>query len=75
MKDLCFSDNPVLISRISALLSGDDIEYVVLGGHASLFGGGIGLIQSRIMVEEGKYSRAAWLIRTEGLDHDVDIIE
>lgn len=75
MKDLCFSDNPVLISRISALLGGDNIEFVVLGGHASLFGGGIGLIQSRIMVEEDKHQRAAWLIRTEGLDQDVDIIK
>ncbi|MDG1438591.1 MAG: DUF2007 domain-containing protein [Emcibacteraceae bacterium] len=75
MKDLCISDNPVLISRISALLDGDNIKFVVLGGHASLFGGGIGLIQSRIMVEKNKHPRAALLIRDEGLDQDVDIIE
>jgi hypothetical protein len=75
VRDLCICDNPVLISRISALLDGDDINYVVLGAHASLFGGGIGLIQSRIMVDSGKYQRASWLIRNENLDKDVDLIK
>lgn len=73
MKDLFFSDNPVVISRISALLDGENINYVVLGGHASLLGGGIGGIQSRVMVDENAHSRAIRLICQENLENDVDL--
>ena len=75
MKDLFFSDNPVVISRISALLGEEDIDYVVLGGHASLLGGGIGGIQSRVMVDEKSHGRAVWLIRQENLENDIDLKE
>lgn len=73
MKDLLFSDNAVVISRVSALLEAEDIEYVVLGGHASLLGGGIGVIQSRIMVEAKKHTKAVRLIREENLENDVEL--
>lgn len=75
MKDLFFSDNPVVISRISALLGEEDIDYVVLGGHASLLGGGIGGIQSRVMVDKKAHGRAVWLIRQENLENDIDLKE
>lgn len=73
MKDLLFSDNAVVISRVSALLEAEDIEYVVLGAHASLLGGGIGVIQSRVMVEPKKHVKAVRLIREENLENDVDL--
>lgn len=75
MKDLLFSDNPVVISRISALLEAEDIEFVVLGAHASLWGGGIGPIQSRVMVENNKHAKAAELIRESSVANDVDLKE
>ncbi len=74
MKDLLFSDNPVVISRISALLAAEDIDFVVLGGHASLLGGGIGPIQSRVMVDSSKYTKAIKLIRDENMENDVELI-
>ncbi len=73
MKDLLFSDNPVIISRVSALLGSEDIEFVVLGAHASLWGGGIGAIQSRVMVEQNKHTKAVRLIRESSIANDVDI--
>lgn len=73
MKDLLFSDNPVVISRVSAMLTAKNIKFVVLGGHASLFGGGIGVIQSRIMVEQEKHAKAVRLIRAENLENDVEL--
>ncbi len=73
MKDLFFSDNPVVISRISALLDAEDIEFVILGGHASLLGGGVGVIQSRVMVEATQHQKATDLIRAENLDRDVEL--
>lgn len=75
MKDLFFSDNPVVISRVSALLDGENINFIVLGGHASLLGGGIGGIQSRVMVDEKAHGRAVWLIRQENLENDLDLKE
>ena len=73
MKDLFFSDNPVVISRVSAILEAEDIEYVVLGGHASLLGGGIPVIQSRVMVEADQHETAVALIRAEKLENDVEL--
>jgi hypothetical protein len=73
LKDLLFSDNPVVISRVSALLEAENIEFSIFGGHASLFGGGIGVIQSRLMVEPKNHARAVRLIRAENLENDVDL--
>lgn len=73
MKDLLHSDNPVVISRVSALLAAENIEFIVLGAHASLLGGGIGAIQSRVMVEQKKHHKAVRLIRQENLENDVDL--
>lgn len=73
MKDLLFSDNAVVISRVSALLDAENIEYVVLGAHASLLGGGIGVIQSRVMVDPKKHAMAVKLIRQIKLENDVEL--
>lgn len=73
MRDLFFSDNPVVISRISAILDAENIHYVVLGAHASLLGGGIPVIQSRVMVETDKHETAIALIREENLENDVEL--
>ena len=55
MKPLFLSDDAVLISRVSALLDAENIDFVVLGANASLWAGGIGPIQTKVMVEENKY--------------------
>nr|WP_250646745.1 DUF2007 domain-containing protein [Pseudemcibacter aquimaris] len=70
---MLFSDNPVVISRISAMLEAENIEYVVLGGHASLYGVGLEGIQSRMMVDEENHERAVSLIRAENLENVVDL--
>ena len=73
MKDLLFSDNAVVISRVSALLEAESIDFVVLGAHASLLGGGIGVIQSRVMVDPQKHHMAVQLIRQENMENDVEL--
>ena len=74
MKPLFLSDDAVLISRVSALLDAENIDFVVLGAHASLWAGGIGPIQTKVMVEENKYSMAVRLIREENLANDLELI-
>ncbi|MBL4603008.1 MAG: DUF2007 domain-containing protein [Emcibacteraceae bacterium] len=73
MKDLLFTSNPVIISRISAILEAEDIQYVVLGGVASLFGGDYAGISTRMMVEENCHEEAIRLIRECHLENDVEL--
>ncbi len=68
-----FSDNPVLISRVSALFEAETIEYVILGGTASLFGGALGGIQNRLMVKSEQHQKAVKLIRDLGIEHEVEL--
>ena len=72
MRELFSSDNLVLISRISALFDSEGVEFCVLDGHASLFGGGIDGIARRVMVPPDSITRAKFLIRQAGLADDVD---
>lgn len=72
MIELLSSDNIVTISRISALLDGAGVEFIVLGAHASLLGGGIHGLGQRVMVVEQDKQKARHLIREEGLENDVD---
>ncbi|MBT5186774.1 MAG: hypothetical protein HOH19_10220 [Kordiimonadaceae bacterium] len=68
-----FSDNPVIISRVSAIFDAENIEYIVLGGLASLFGGGIKGIQNRVMVKSEDHRKAVKLIRELGMENDVEL--
>ena len=72
MKDLLFTSNPVILSRISAILEAENIEFVVLGGVASLFGGNFAGMSTRVMVEESKFEKAIRLIRENHLQDDVE---
>ena len=72
MRELFSSDNVVLITRVSALFDSEGIEFCVLDGLASLFGGGIGGIARRVMVAPESTARAKFLIRQAGLADDVD---
>lgn len=63
----------MILSRISAILEAENIEFVVLGGVASLFGGDFAGMSTRVMVEENKFDRAIRLIRENHLQDDVEL--
>ncbi|GEM_PF-735043 len=69
------TDNTVLISRISALFNAENIDFMVLGNHASLLGGGIAGIGQRMMVGAENTQKALRLIRQTGLQDDIDIVK
>lgn len=73
MEDVMFSDNPVIISRVSALFEAEDIEYVVLGATAGLFGGALSGIQNRLMVRSDHHRKAVRLIRELGIEDEVEL--
>ena len=52
MIELTRTNDPVLISWLSAHLDGAGISHVVLDGHTSVLEGSIGAIQRRVMVLE-----------------------
>ncbi len=51
MDELVRTNDPVLLSWLTARLSGQGIEAVVLDTHASVMEGSISAIQRRVMVE------------------------
>lgn len=71
MVEFFTTDNYVLISRISALFNAEDMPFMVLGNHASLFGGGIAGIGQRMMIEEENIQKALRLIREIGLEKEI----
>ncbi len=58
MEELVRTNDPVLLSWLTARLSGQGIEAVVLDTHASVMEGSISAIQRRVMVESHNLGRA-----------------
>ncbi|MFQ5619936.1 MAG: DUF2007 domain-containing protein [Rhodospirillales bacterium] len=58
MVELIRTNDPVLLSWLTAALSGEDIEAVVLDTHTSVMEGSISAIPRRIMVRDTDLPRA-----------------
>lgn len=63
MEELLRSNDPVLISFATALLSGEDIEAVVFDVHTSVLEGSIGILPRRVMVHADDAARARDILR------------
>ncbi len=68
MEELLRTNDPVLLSWLTARLAGEDIEAVVLDTHTSVMEGSISAIPRRVMVA----SRDLWRAR-KLLDEAEDI--
>jgi hypothetical protein len=64
MIELLRTNDPVLISWLSALLAGEGIQVHVFDGHTSVLEGSAGAIPRRLMVADQDYRRAAGLYET-----------
>ena len=62
MDELVRTNDPVLLSWLTARLSGLDIEAVVLDTHTSVMEGSISAIQRRVMVESHNLGRAKQIL-------------
>ena len=58
MIELLRTNNPVLISWLTALMADNGIEVIVLDTHTSVLEGSALAIQRRIMVADEDYERA-----------------
>ncbi len=69
MRELVRTNNPALISWLTALLADAGIETVVLDMHTSIMEGSIGAIPRRLMVTEEDLMPARRILRDAGEDY------
>lgn len=66
MKELLRTNDPVLISWLTAALGEHAIEAVVLDTHTAVLEGSIGAIQRRVMVADADYFLASRVLAEAG---------
>ena len=71
MHELVRTNNPVLISAISALLDEAGIPYFVLDQNMSVLEGSLGILPSRMMVADGHADAARTLLTDAGLGREL----
>ena len=72
MKELFRTNNLVILSWASAMLSGENIKTIVFDTHTSILEGSIGALPRRLMVAEQDHARACRLLDEAGArDRDV----
>lgn len=72
MKELIRSNDPVLLSFVSALLKEARIEFIVLDTNMSVMEGSIGILPQRILVREGSVDKARMLLTEAGVGDDLE---
>ena len=69
MKELLRSNDPVLISYVSALLSESDIAFMVADVNMSVLEGSIGVLPRRVLVESERIANARNILTEAGIGH------
>ena len=69
MKELLRSNDPVLISYVSALLEEDGIAFMVADTNMSVLEGSIGALPRRVLVGSDESGRARALLTGAGIGH------
>ena len=72
MKELLRSNDPVLLSFVSSLLTEAGIGFIVLDTNMSVMEGSIGILPRRVLVEEDCIDNARNLLTEAGVGHDLD---
>jgi hypothetical protein len=71
MKEIVRSNDPVLVSAVTALLDGAAIRHMVLDQNMSVLEGSIGILPRRILVEDVRALEARRLLVEAGLGHEL----
>jgi len=72
MKELLRSNDPVLLSFVSALLKEAGIAFLVFDTNMSVMEGSIGILPQRVLVEEDCINQARNLLTEAGVGQDID---
>ena len=71
MKELLRSNDPVLLSYVSALLEEGDIAFMVADLNMSVLEGSIGALPRRVLVETDKIVQARNILTAAGIGHAI----
>ena len=69
MKELLRTNDPVLLSYVSALLEEAKIDFIVADINMSVLEGSIGILPRRILVESDKIGQARRILTEAGIGH------
>jgi hypothetical protein len=69
MKELLRSNDPVLLSFVSALLEEEEIGFMVADLNMSVLEGSIGALPRRVLVEDARLADARSLLTEAGIGH------
>ena len=69
MKELLRSNDPVLLSYVSALLEEESIDFMLADLNMSVLEGSIGALPRRILVESGEIAQARRILTDAGIGH------
>jgi hypothetical protein len=69
MKELLRTNDPVLLSFISALLEEGGIAFMVADLNMSVLEGSIGILPRRVLVEADRIAQARNLLTEAGIGH------
>ena len=72
MIELIRSNDPVLVSFVSALLKEAGIAFTVLDTNMSVMEGSIGVLPQRVLVEEISVDKARALLTEAGVGNDLE---
>jgi hypothetical protein len=71
MHQLVRTNDLVLLSRIEALLNGENIPFLIADGHMSALEGSIGFLPRRVLVRQDDRRRARNLLIDFGLGEEL----
>ena len=69
MKQLLRSNDPVLLSFVSALLEGAGIDFIVADLNMSVLEGSIGALPRRVLVDSERLRQARNILSDAGIGH------
>lgn len=71
MDELIRTNDPVLISLVTAMLGESGITHLLLDQHMSILEGSLGILQKRILVATDELEAARGLLRDAGLGQEL----
>lgn len=69
MEELLRTNDPVLLSYVSALLEGVSIDFMVADLNMSVLEGSIGALPRRVLVDGERLSQAREILTEAGIGH------
>ena len=72
MKELLRSNDPVLLSYVSALLEQESIDFMIADLNMSVLEGSIGALPRRVLVDSDSLAQARQILTGAGIGHVID---